>query len=99
MIEVNIPDNLIYSIDRGNFEIKMTISNVVFILSQHINDETADFLETEFFQQLHEECCIAHITKWCRDTYVLKKLIGSEHSIQKYAIDNIAGKAKVILND
>lgn len=95
---VTIPDNLIYSIDRGNFDRKMAVSNVVFILSQHINDETADFLETEFFQQLHEECCIAHIAKWCRDVYVLKQLIGSEHSIKNYAIDTITGKAQVILN-
>jgi hypothetical protein len=44
---VSIPDNLIYSIDRGNFDRKMAISNMVFILSQHSNDKTADFLENK----------------------------------------------------
>lgn len=96
---INVPDNLMYSVDRGIYDTKIATSNLAFILSMHLNDENANFLESDLFNQLHEECCLAHIKKWCREICVIEILLGKDAPIASYTIDTVLGKLMVKFKD
>ena len=96
---INVPDNLMYSIDRGIYDTKIATSNLAFILSMHLNDENANFLESDLFNQLHEECCLEHIKKWCREISVIEILLGNDTPIASYKIDTVLGKLMVKFKD
>lgn len=96
---IEIPNNLMYSIDRGVYDKKIATSNMAFMLSLHLNDTTASFLNTELFEQLHEECVLANIKKWCRETAVLEMLLGDVSSIAAYSINTETGKMTVKFKD
>lgn len=98
-MEINIPNNLMYSIDRGVYDKKIATSNLSFMLSQHFDDTNADFLDSELFQQLHEECVLANIKKWCREISVIEILLGKNVALSSYAIDNETGKLMVRFKD
>lgn len=92
---INIPNNLMYSIDRGAYDKKIATSNMAFILSLHLNDKNTDFLNSELFNNLHQECVLATIKKWCREISVIEILLGENFSIEAYSIDNETGKLTV----
>ena len=96
---MNIPNNLMYSIDRGVYDQKIAISNLSFMLSQHFNDSNTDFLYSELFKQLHEECVLANIKKWCREISVIEILLGKNVALTSYAINNETGKLMVKFKD
>ena len=96
---IDIPNNLMYSIDRGVYDKKIATSNLSFMLSQHFNDTNADFLDSELFNNLHQECVLATIKKWCREISVIEMLLGENPSITTYLIDNDTGKLKVKFKD
>lgn len=90
-----VPQNLMYSIDRGNYDQRIAVSNMVFILSQHLNDETDNFLNTELFNRLHNELVIATIQRWCYEVTVAKDIVGKD--VKSYTFDSV--KAELIVEN
>lgn len=84
---IEVPQNLMYSIDRGNYDQRIAVSNMVFILSHHLSDETDDFLNTELFKRLHNELLVSTIQRWCYEITVMKEIIGEV--IPNYTFDSI----------
>lgn len=92
-MEIIIPRKLVYVLDRAVLEHKMAVNNLSFMLEQHTNDSTDDFLTSELFQRLHTELVIATVKKWCSEIAVLKNVVGNIPN--KYYIDIENAKALV----
>lgn len=75
-MEIKIPDNYIYYIDRGLYDQKMKMIQMSFMLSNHVNDETDDFLKSDLFKRLHTELVTATAKKWCNENVIIKRLVG-----------------------
>ena len=81
----NLPKDLSYMLEKGMYEQQMAISNMSFMLSQHISDETDDFLLSKIYEELSEKLIMATIAQWCYETEVVKRF--SDEEAVKYSID------------
>lgn len=52
----NVPEKYKHSLARARYEAGRTISNTAFMINMHINDDNADFLNSEIVKDLHDEC-------------------------------------------
>ena len=84
-MEYTVPHNLIYSIDRANYEQRMAIQHMVFMLTHHAEDQTAEFLDSELFERLQRKLTLATIKRWCSELIVIEAVINEKP--KKYKID------------
>ena len=75
---VQVPENMKYVLDRGNYEYSMAINNIAFLISQHIEDENADFLDTALFDKMQDKLLTKAIQRWMYNTGVLINLLGED---------------------
>lgn len=80
-----IPEDLSYFVDRGLYEQKMSTTNMAFLLSQHSNDGNAEFLKSEFFEEMHEKLINNTASAWVIKNELVKTLTGEYAS--NYTID------------
>ena len=59
-----LQEDLNYILERNMYEQQMAISNLAFMLSQHLNDKTDIFLSSNTYKKLSEKLVITAITKW-----------------------------------
>lgn len=71
-MQFDLSENLCYFIDRGFYEQKMAIENMVFILSKHGNDNNANFLDSELFSYLHDKVIEKTMLKWYGENEIIK---------------------------
>jgi hypothetical protein len=76
-MEVTIPQELIYNIDKVNYNQRMAIDQLVFMLTYHINDVSDDFLSTDIFQRLHLKLITSTAQRWCMENVVVKEVMGT----------------------
>ena len=81
----NLTDDLCYFVDKGIYEQKMAIENMVFILSNHSNDDNDYFLSSRAFEKLHNKIIEKTASRWYRENEVVKKFINT--SFKKYTFD------------
>ena len=82
---ITMPQEYTYSIDRGEYDQRMARTNLLFMLEQHLDDETDKFLESELFKRLHHALVEATAARWCREVAVVRALAGV--GITDYKID------------
>lgn len=92
-MEITIPQKFVYAIDRVNYEQKMAVNQMRFMLEYHANDSTDAFLTSDIFKRLHKNLVTAIAQKWCSEIIVIKEIIGQIP--QNYHID--IQNAKVIV--
>ena len=74
--ELTVPQNLIYNLDRVNYEQRMAINQIVFMLTHHADDPTDEFLTSDLFKRLHQTLVAATSQKWCSESAVIQEIIG-----------------------
>lgn len=79
----DLTDTMCYFIDKGIYEKKMAIENMIFMLSKHLNDET--FLESNLFNKLHEKTIEKTAEQWCREMELVEMFV--PESITYYKFD------------
>ena len=84
-MEITIPQKFIYAIDRVNYEQKMAVNQMRFMLEYHANDSTDAFLTSDLFKRLHKSLVTTTAQKWCSEVVVLKEMVGQVP--QSYSID------------
>ena len=45
----NLTEDLCYFVDKGIYEQKMAIENMIFMLSKHLDDKDDEFLQSKLF--------------------------------------------------
>lgn len=80
---MKIPQKFVYALDRANYEQRMAMSQVCFMLEYHSHD--IDFLTSDLFKRLHKNLVTTTAQKWCSEVVVLKEMIGQVP--QSYSID------------
>ena len=90
--ELTVPQNLIYNLDRVNYEQRMAVNQMVFMLTHHADDQTDEFLTSDLFKRLHQTLVVTTSQKWCSESAVIKELIGQMPN--KYYID--INKSKIL---
>ena len=91
--ELTIPQDLIYNIDRVNYEQRMAINQIVFMLTHHIDDANDEFLSSELYKRLHQTLVTATAQKWCTESAVMRTLLGQMPN--RYRVD--VQKSKLIV--
>lgn len=74
-MEVTIPNKFIYHLDRVNYDQRMVIHQIAFMLTHHANDINDDFLKTDIFKRLHKDLVTTTAQKWCTEIVIMKEVL------------------------
>ena len=85
----NLTDDVRYFVDRGMYEQKMAIENIIFVLSKHIDDNNADFLNSPLFERLHDKVVEKSIERWYRENEIIHQFTNG--AISYYSFDLAQG--------
>lgn len=81
----NLTEDLCYFVDKGIYEQRMAIENMVFILSKHADDIDEQFLNSTLFEKLHEKTIEKTAGRWHRENEVIK--LYTNDMIKNYNFD------------
>ena len=93
-MEIAIPKDLLYGLDRVWYDLQMVIHQMSFILMQHADDKTDDFLTSDLFQRMHKDLVMTTAQKWCSEVVIIKRILGE---VPKEYTINIS-QGKLIIN-
>lgn len=82
MVEILVPEQYRYVLDRGDFELIRSTQNLAFMISQHLADDNIDFLSSDLFNRLRKR---AEETYMQRMEYVVSiayKLLTEDRSME-----------------
>lgn len=78
----NLTEDLCYFVDKGIYEQKMAIENMIFMLSKHLDDE--DFLQSKLFEKLNDKVIEKTAARWYRENETVKQFV---ESFNNYEMD------------
>ena len=81
----NLTEDLCYFVDKGIYEQKMAIENMVFILSKHAEDKDEQFFNSKIFKKLHEKTIEKTAARWYRENETIK--LFTCEAIKKYSFN------------
>ena len=72
-MKFNLTEDLCYFVEKGIYEQKMAIDNMVFILSK--NSENNTFLSSQLFEKLHNKLIEKTALRWYREQEVVTNFV------------------------
>lgn len=73
----NLTEDLCYFVDKGIYEQKMAIENMIFMLSKHLDDKDEEFLQSKLFEKLNDKVIEKTATRWYRENETVKRFVES----------------------
>lgn len=73
---IEVPIQMKYLLDRSSFEKNRAISNMTFVLGQHIQDKNDSFLSSELYQKLEDRLIEALASEWSYSIGVVTNILG-----------------------
>lgn len=80
----NLTEDLCYFVDKGIYEQKMAIENMIFMLSKHLDDKDEEFLQSKLFEKLNDKLIEKTAARWYRENETVKQFV---EKFQNYEID------------
>jgi hypothetical protein len=81
----NLTEDLCYFVDKGIYEQKMAIENMVFMLSKYSEDNNDNFLSSNIFEKLHNKTIEKTASRWYRENEIIQNFINIP--LKKYTFD------------
>ena len=80
----NLTEDLCYFVDKGIYEQKMAIENMIFMLSKHLDDKDDEFLQSKLFEKLNDKVIEKTAARYYRENETVKQFV---ESFNYYEID------------
>lgn len=80
----NLTEDLCYFVDKGIYEQKMAIENMIFMLSKHLDDKDEEFLQSKLFEKLNDKVIEKTAARWYRENETVKRFV---ESFNNYEMD------------
>lgn len=80
----NLTEDLCYFVDKGIYEQKMAIENMIFMLSKHLDDKDDEFLQSKLFEKLNDKVIEKTAARWYRENETVKQFV---ESFNNYEMD------------
>lgn len=80
----NLTEDLCYFVDKGIYEQKMAIENMIFMLSKHLDDKDEEFLQSKLFEKLNDKVIEKTAARWYRENEAVKQFV---ESFNNYEMD------------
>lgn len=80
----NLTEDLCYFVDKGIYEQKMAIENMIFMLSKHLDDKDEEFLQSKLFEKLNDKVIEKTAARWYRENETVKQFV---ESFNNYEMD------------
>ena len=81
MLEIRVPEEYRYVLDRGDFEYIRSTQNLAFMLDKHLGDDNADFLTNDLYKRLRERVNEAYVQKLSYTNAIAYKLLVEDRQL------------------
>lgn len=97
MLEIRVPDEYRYVLDRGVFEYIRSAQNLAFMLNKHLGDNNTDFLTSDLYKRLRERVNEAYVQQLSYTNAIAYKLIVEDRQLDLPKVFSYANENRILI--